>query len=158
MRVQLRLTLDCPPDVAWDTLHAPAAMRHAMAPWLRFTPSDGVPLPERWEEGRGYLVRLKLLGLVPMGEERIELSSDVRGDTRILIDDGGPVAGALGVVGDFRHRMAVSPAAGARTLYRDRLDIRGNASALMWPVYWVMWQWRAARLKRYVRGLSQGPA
>jgi len=153
MRVTLRLVLDCSPDAAWDALHSPAAMRYAMRPWLRFRMEDGAPFPQRWEEGHGYRLSTSLFGVIPTGDQRVELSSDSRGEVRILTDDGGPVSGALNIVTDFRHRMGVSPAAGGRTLYRDRLDIGGGSSIVAWPLFWVMWQWRASRLKQLARGL-----
>jgi hypothetical protein len=153
MRVTLRLELDCSPDDAWDALHAPAAMQYVMRPLLTFRMADGSRVPDRWEEGRGYVLRMKLFGLIPAGDERVEVTSETRGDARVLIDDGGPVSGALGVVSDWRHRMGVSPAAGGRTLYRDRLDVKGASVVAIWPVYWIVWQWRASRLKRLARGL-----
>ena len=45
--------------------------------------------------------------------------------------------------------MAVSALPDGRTLYRDRLDISaGIATPFIWAAMWIMWQWRAARLRR----------
>ncbi|WBU37629.1 hypothetical protein [Homoserinibacter sp. YIM 151385] len=148
MRVTLRLELDCTADEAWELLHESAGMRYCLGPWLRARMLDGSRMPARWEEGPGYPIELRLLGLLPVGEARVELGSETRGETRILTDDGGPVAGLLGTVGDWRHRMAVTPAPSGRTLYRDRLDTRGPIAIAMWPMYWAMWQWRGMRIQR----------
>lgn len=153
MRVTLRLVLDCSPDDAWDALHSPAAMRFGMRPWLSFRMAGRTAFPDRWEEETGYPLTMTAFGVVPVGEQRVELSSEERGDVRVLIDHGGPVSGALSVVSHWRHRMAVSPAAGGRTLYRDRLDVSGGTAVLMWPLFWAMWQWRGSRLRQLARGL-----
>ncbi len=150
MRIALRLVLDCPPEVAWDRLHAPSGMKYAMAPFLRVAAVGGTRLPDRWTEGEHYTVRVRLFGVVPLGEQRVELSSEIRGPIRILTDSGGPVSGALGVIEGWRHRMAVSSAPGGATLYRDRLDIRGAWAVAAWPVLWVLWQYRGKRIQRFL--------
>ena len=150
MRVQLRFEIDAYPDEVWAMLHDPVALQQVAAPLLELEPVGHRRFPPTWTPG-DHLVRIRLLGILPVGDQRIRLSTSRRQDARILEDSGGPISGALGIVSGWRHRMAVSPLAGGRTLYRDRLDISAGAlTPLVWIGAWVFWQYRAARIRRVV--------
>lgn len=150
MRVTLRLELDALPETVWETLHDPSAFRDVVWPLFAVEPVGHRRFPPRWTPG-DHLVRLRLFGVLPLGDQRIRLSSSRRAGARILEDSGGPVSGALGMVTGWRHRMAVAPAPGHRTLYRDRLDFSAGAlTPLVWPGMWLLWQWRARGIRRAV--------
>lgn len=146
----LRFELDAYPDEVWAMLHDPVALGEVVAPLLEVEPVGHRRFPPTWSS-RDHFVRLRLLGLLPVGDVRIRLSTSRRGDARILEDSGGPVSGALGLVSSWRHRMAVSPLSGGRTLYRDRLDISaGVLTPVVWIGVWAMWQFRAVGIRRVV--------
>lgn len=150
MRVTLRLELDAYPETVWTMLHDPLALAAVVAPLLELEPVGHRRFPPAWTLGE-HLVRVRLLGLVPLGDQRIRLATSRKGDARILEDSGGPVSGALGLVTSWRHRMAVSPLPGGRTLYRDRLDVSaGVLTPLAWPALWALWQYRARGIRRVV--------
>lgn len=150
MRVTLRFELDAMPETVWETLHDPLAFGQVVAPLLEVEPVGHRRFPPRWTPG-DHLVRARALGLVAIGDQRIRLSESRKGDARILEDSGGPVSGALGIVTGWRHRMAISPLPGHRTLYRDRLDFSaGLLTPLVWPGMWLLWQWRARGIRRVV--------
>ena len=98
-------------------LHDPLALGQVVAPLLEVEPVGHRRFPPTWTPG-DHLVRLRLFGIVPVGDQNIRLSTSRRGGARILEDAGGPVSGALAVVTSWRHRMAVSPLPDGRTLYR----------------------------------------
>jgi hypothetical protein len=43
--------------------------------------------------------------------------------------------------------VAPAPGQPGKTLWRDRLVIGGPTAALLWPMLWATWQWRAARIR-----------
>ncbi len=150
MRVVLRFELDAYPDEVWAMLHDPLALGEVVAPLIEMEPVGHRRFPPTWSSG-DHLVRLRLLGVVAIGDQRIRLSTSRRGDARILEDSGGPVSGALGLVRGWRHRMAVSPLPGGRTLYRDRLDLSaGLLTPVAWIAVWALWQYRAIGIRRVV--------
>jgi hypothetical protein len=150
MRVQLRFEIDAYPDEVWAMLHDPVALQQVAAPLLELEAVGHRRFPPTWTPG-DHLVRLRLLGILPVGDQRIRLSMSRRQDARILEDSGGPVSGAVGLVTSWRHRMAVSPLPGGSTLYRDRLDISaGLLTPFVWIGAWVFWQYRAARIRHVV--------
>jgi ligand-binding SRPBCC domain-containing protein len=149
MRVQLKLVLDAPPDAVWAALRSPGVLSEVAHPFFSFEPLSPRGLPRFWPEGQ-HPVRASLLwGLIPVGEQVIDISYRERGDTRIIEDSGGPVSGPLAVITRWRHRMAVTRTEDDRTLYRDRLDISaGLLTPLVWIGAWAFWQWRAFQLTR----------
>lgn len=156
MRVQLKLVLDCPPDAAWEAIRSPDVFREVYHPLANVEPIDPPTFPERWPDGPTLLRVTSISGLVPLGEQVMDLARAERDGVRILEDRGHAVTGPLAALTLWRHRMAVSaieaasPGPGGRTatLYRDRLDVRGPTSVPLWPVLWELWQYRGGRLKK----------
>jgi hypothetical protein len=148
MRVQLKLVLDCPPDAAWEALLSPQVFREVFHPLANVEPLDPPTFPERWPEGPSLLRITSFSGLVPLGEQLVDLTMIERDDVRILEDRGHAVTGPLSALTLWRHRMAVSETEDGSTLYRDRLDFRGPASVPYWPVLWELWQYRGGKFKK----------
>lgn len=96
-------------------------------------------------------MRLRALGLLPIGTQTIALNFIERPDgVRIVHDSGGHRSGALGAAPAFDHRMAIAPdpAGTGKTLYRDQLSIgSGLVSAAAWYPFWAFWQLRGARIR-----------
>jgi hypothetical protein len=150
MRVALQLELEASPTEVWAMLNDPLALGALLAPLLEIDPVGHRRFPPTWTPG-DHIVRARLLGLLAIGDQVIRLSSSSRGGARILEDSGGPVSGALAVITKWRHRMAVSPLPGGRTLYRDRLDFSAGAlTPLVWIGTWALWQYRARGIRRVV--------
>jgi hypothetical protein len=150
MRVVLRFELEATPDQVWDMLHDPLALGQVVAPLLEIEPVGHRRFPPTWTPG-DHLVRARVLGLLAIGDQRIRLSMTQRGGARILEDSGGPVSGLLGIVTQWRHRMAVAPLPDGRTLYRDRLDFSaGVLTPIVWIGIWFLWQVRQRGIRRVI--------
>ncbi len=149
MRVLLKLVLDCPPDAAWRAIRSPDVFRAVSSPFTTFTSLEPGGFPPLWPAGE-HPVRGRAFGLLPIGDQVIEISFPERtDDVRTVLDTGHGLSGPLTLVSEWHHTMAVSPAPGGRTLFRDELRFgAGVFTPLLWPVYWVFWQWRAVQLKR----------
>lgn len=150
MRILLKLTLACEPDTAWAKLHQPSVFAQVMAPLMRAESQSGGPLPTSWQNG-DYAIRLRVFGVLPMGEQTVRLrdTEDPAMGVRMLIDNGFGTSGALTLMRDWDHRMAVSALADGQTLYRDQLRVRtGWLTPVAWPGLWLFWQWRGWRLRQ----------
>lgn len=149
MRILLKLVLDCEPDAAWNALRSPEVFRAVSFPLTTFTSLEPGGFPQRWPAGENPVL-VKALGLFPVGEQVIDISYPVRQDgVRTVVDSGRGTSGRLTLVTSWEHTMAISPAPGNRTLYRDRLRFRaGWLAPLLWPAFWAFWQWRAIGLRR----------
>ena len=151
MNVFLRQTLDCKPDAAWDALRQPRVLQAVSKPLMHVRETS--PLPKYWDVTQAVPVSLWLFGIIPMGKRTIDVSLSERpGGVRMLIDQGESLSGPLGVVRDWDHRMAVSPAPNGKTLYRDRLVVRAGILTLpIWLGMWVMWQYRSQRIAKLAK-------
>ncbi len=166
MRVRLDLLLDCPADAAWEALHSPAVFRAVSGPWTTAESLEPGGFPERWPGG-DHRVRLRLLGVLPMGEQVIRLRDEAAhdpvlgADARIVHDEGGPVRGPMTLVRHWHHRMAIAPnplsgTAGRlapRTRFTDTLEVRaGLLTPLAWLGFRVFWSLRGRTIRRLAPG------
>ncbi len=153
MRVLLKFELPCTPDAAWRAIRSPSVFRAVSAPFTTFTAVDPAGFPELWPAGEHRVVA-KAFGALPIGEQAIVISFPERDDdVRIVIDSGRGLSGFLTAVTTWHHTMAVSPAAGGRTLYRDELRFTAGPLTLpLWAMYWSFWQWRGLRIRQLSRG------
>jgi len=149
MRVLLKLVLDSDPDDAWRALHDPQVFQTVSGPFTAIRSLEPGGFPEVWTGGE-HRVAISAFGLVPIGEQIIDLSeSDRSGGIRVLRDSGRGESGLLGTVRKWEHTMVVSSAGRGKTLYRDRLVIDvGPLTILAWPIFWLFWQWRGGRMRR----------
>jgi hypothetical protein len=153
MRILLKFVLDCDPDAAWLAIRSPAVMSMVAAPFAQFRSLDAGGFPEVWHPGPHAAELTSLAGL-PVGDQVIDIALKRRTDgVRMMRDAGYGESGVLALITFWQHTMAVSPAEGGGTLYRDQLVFRaGLLTPLFWPVYWAFWQWRGFRLRRLTRG------
>ena len=149
MRVVLKTVLDCDPDAAWRAIRSPAVFTGVSSPFTTFTTLEPNGFPELWTAGE-HPVRVRAFGLVPLGDQIIDLSfEDLGAQLRLMYDTGHGLNGALTVVTRWEHTMAIAPASGGKTLYRDRLIFEaGSVTIFLWPLYWAFWQWRAIKLRQ----------
>jgi hypothetical protein len=148
MRVLLKFELDCTPDAAFRAITSPAVFRQVSSPLMSFRSLEATGFPEQWSEGE-HALGARALGLVPIGEQTVDLTFLSNGDVRMVRDTGRGLSGPLAFVTEWEHTMAVSPAPGGRTLYRDQLVFGVEpVTALAWPVMWSFWQWRGRGIRR----------
>ena len=148
MRVLLKLVLDCGPDDAWHAIRSPAELQRVSSPLMAFHSLEPGGFPDEWPEGE-HPIRVEAFGL-NIGEQVLAIDYPTApGGTRIMRDTGYGRRGVFTVVNRWEHRMAISPASGGKTLYRDQLVFdAGRLTPLLWPLYWTFWQWRAFGLRR----------
>lgn len=162
MHVQLKLHLDCSPEAAADALADPAVMVAVTRPLLVYRPVDH-SFPRRWDEVTRP-VSAKILGLFSLGRTHVDLRWYEVDGARVQEDTGRGIDGMFARM-RIRHRMALSPLPGGRTLLRDRMEFHAGAlTPLLWPGLWLVWQWRARRMRqlapgwRVPAGRAAGPA
>jgi hypothetical protein len=149
MHVGLRIVLDAPVDAVRDALLSPSVMVAVTKPFLAYRSRDPQGFPERWEPGHPHPITADAFGLVPSGDTHVDLDLYEVEGVPVQRDNGGGTSGLFGRM-TMSHRMAVVPAPGGRTLLLDRLTYRMRPAVLglaLWPGMWVIWQWRAFRMR-----------
>ncbi len=150
MNVFLRLTLDCEPDAAWRAIANPAVFKAVSSPLMKISSKEKDGFPEAWLGDGPHEVSMRLLGIIPLGRQTIDISFTQRpGGVRMMVDSGKPLSGPLSVVKSWDHRMAVSETGNRQTLYRDRLVVKaGLLTPFIFIGMWTFWQIRGAKLKK----------
>lgn len=151
MNVELSTVLDAPAPRVWQEVETSRLLEYVAAPLQTFEPIRPPDLPLRWHEGE-YLVRLRLLGILPIGSHRIVISFPLLdatpGRERYELRDrgGGRVAGT------WDHRIIIEALSGGQTRYIDRVEVRaGLLTPLVWGFAQVFYRHRQRRWRRLVR-------
>lgn len=149
MHVGLRIVLDAPVDAVRDALLAPAVMVSVTKPFLVYRSLTPEGFPERWTPGEPHPIAASAFGVLPSGSSHVDIDRyEVQG-VPVQRDNGGGTSGLFARM-DMAHRMAAVDLGDGRTLLLDRLTYRmrpGVLGVLLWPGMWVIWQWRALRMR-----------
>jgi hypothetical protein len=151
MRLHLSTLLDCPAEKIWQEVRGPRAFQYVCAPLLTFRPVQPPTLPEQWAQ-ESYLVRMYLLGVLPLGSQWIRVSyppADLTpGRRRFQLHDDG----SGGLCKKWDHWITIEEIPGGRTRYSDRIDIEaGWLTPLVWLAGCLLFRWRQRRCRRLVR-------
>ena len=91
VKVALSTILDAPAVRVWQEVRTTRLLAYVAAPLQVFEPLEPPELPEVWSDG-AYRVRLKLLGVLPVGTQWIVISfpaGDLPGHGRFELRDNG---------------------------------------------------------------------
>jgi hypothetical protein len=150
VHVGLRIVLDAPVDAVRDALARPAVMVAVTTPFLVYRSRDPRGFPERWPDDDPQPIAADAFGFLPSGDTHVDIGRYEVDGVPVQVDRGGGVTGLFARM-EMRHRMAATALPDGRTLLRDRLTYRMRPAALgvlLWPGMWVIWQWRAYRMRR----------
>lgn len=157
MNVTLSTDLDAPAARVWREVRTPRLLRYVAAPLQTFEPVQPPAWPEEWHAG-AYEVRLRLLGVLPLGAHWIVISfpagEETPGREGFELHDRGH--GRLART--WNHRITVQALPDGRTRYSDRVDVRaGPLTPLVWLFAQVFYRHRQRRWRRLVRRHFQYP-
>jgi len=148
MRVTVTTTLPCTLEEAREQVMTSRLMRHVSWPLTMFTPVEPATLPAVWRPG-DYVVRMRSLGVLPLGRQTISITLPPAGPGEVLVRDDG--SGQL--VRRWDHLITLrSSGDGTCTRYTDRVDV--DAGPLTLPVWlWahLLYRWRQLRWRRLAR-------
>jgi ligand-binding SRPBCC domain-containing protein len=141
IRVQTRL--DLPPEAAWELIAKPSTFLAICRPLLGVT--DPSALPDRWQAGDTYDLRLSVLG-IPANRHTIHLIKIDEANGEALTNErGGPLR-------RWNHRLYGKPDGDGATLYTDEIDIgRGLLVPLIWLGGSLFFRYRQRNLRRLAR-------
>ena len=147
MRVCLSTKLPIAADAAFLVLRTPALLNHVAAPLLRFVPIEPRAFPPIWQEG-ACRVRVLLGGILPLGQQSIDISQQRSLDGSFRMRDNG--SGDLARRWD--HWITITPDGEDGCTYVDDVAIEAG---LLTPVVWSFARIFYAHRQRRWRKLAQ---
>ena len=150
MKAVITTILDAQFERIWAELKTTRLLKHVAAPLLAFDPIDPAPMPAHWGVGR-YLVRMRFLGLIPIGRQTIVTSTphpedQARGMFRLRDNATGDIAKV------WDHLIVIEARPDGRTAYRDEVEVKAGVLTLgVWLFAHWFYRHRQARLRRLVR-------
>ena len=142
MRIDLSCYLLCPYEEAVEQVKTPRLLEYVAAPLASFVPVDREKFPPTCEEGT-YTVKLRLGGLVPLGEQNIVISFPETDRGFSLRDNG-----YSSLIRRWDHTITILPTA-AGVLYRDTVVISaGLLTPMVWLFAYVFFRHRQRRWQR----------
>jgi hypothetical protein len=150
MNLKLTTQLDCSTATAWNYILQPDLLHYIAHPIIKFEPIAPSSFPERWSQG-DYVSRLKLFGVIPLGEQTIGIRLDPtrqQENTHYeLLDDGHSQ-----LIPKWRHLIRVERDGNDQTLYTDELELQaGLLTPLVWLFALGFYSHRQRRWRKLVR-------
>jgi hypothetical protein len=128
VRVQVTTYFNCTVEELWEKVIKPASLQFVASPILTFNTMDDQALPDRWQVEIPYQLRLRLFGLIPMGEHTIKLVEIDRQTNTIRSRENGSLAAV------WNHKITFRKAGPCTVRYTDDIEIRAG---LLTPAIWL---------------------
>jgi hypothetical protein len=143
--------LDCPAERAWQEAQTSRLLAYVAWPLVVLQPIQPTELPESWAES-SYLVRMRLFGCLPFGNQSIVISrpfvDPTPGRQRYVLRDNGH--GNL--ITTWDHVITIRETEDGRTHYTDRVEIRaGILTPFIWSYASLFYRHRQRRWRRLAR-------
>jgi hypothetical protein len=146
MLIRRAAVLDVSADRAWGMVRRSSLLQHVSYPLQVFEPLEPDALPEVWADG-GYKVRCRLFGLIPVGEQWINISTLEAGPDRFVLRDDGH--GDLAKRWD--HRIIIQRLSGERCRYTDEVKVdAGLLTPFVVAFAWIFYRHRQRRWRGLV--------
>lgn len=155
MKITVSSTFDLPFEKARQLILRPDTMQTVARPMMNFRAVSPKNLPEQWEAGKIYRIKLYSFGFIPLGwyDIKIEIDQD---DKNIVI---GRDRGHGQIVNIWNHAIIIKRG-GDKTHYSDEVDVHAGLFTLLIAFYAkIFYRHRQKRWKRIViPATTEGPA
>lgn len=151
MKVEIRSILECPVADAWEAVQNIDLLKYVSAPLVVFIPLDPPSFARQWD-GKPYLVKMRLFGLIPMGKQKIvpsiEMEDSTPGSAEYHLRDNG--SGSLAKRWD--HMIVMKERPDGRTDYLDRVVVEaGVLTPSVWAFASVFYRHRQRRWRKLAK-------
>lgn len=148
MIARIATRLPCTEDELWNRIMQPQSLRYVAWPLLTFEPVERGALDGPWQVGRAYDLKLRLLGIIPLGRHCIRLVKIEKATNTIESCENGLLARV------WNHTIRFNRQDGATVNYSDEIEI---GAGLLTPIVWAFahlfyryrqWRWKSLLLLR----------
>lgn len=145
MQVKISTILPCSPERAWQEVQTTKLLLYIAYPLLIFTPVKPNTFPETWGD-ESYLVRMRVLGFIPFGEQWIVIKRNVTSEKYELLDDGHS-----NLIKQWRHLITLERTPEGFTRYTDTVNIKAGLLTFgVWLFANIFYGYRQSRWHKLV--------
>ena len=133
LTVRISTVLYCSADELWNKIIDPSSLKFVASPVLTFVPEGQTDddLPDEWNTGVSYQMKLRLFGLIPLGRHTIRLVKIDRENRTIESRESGSLAKV------WNHTISFRETSRGIVTYTDVIELDAG---LLTPVVWLFSQ------------------
>jgi len=128
LRARITTYFNCTEEELWYNLIKPASLQFVASPILTFDLLNYKSRPEQWQINTPYRFRIRLFGIIPLGEHTIRLTQ-INSKTKTI---RSRESGRLATV--WNHDITFHKTDQDRVRYTDNIEIRAG---LLTPAIWL---------------------
>jgi len=143
MKAQISTVISTNKNKIWNELQNVSSLMHVSSPILKFRPQNNFTLPEKWELGKEYKLKLYFLGIIPLGDHYITLA-EINQNRKIIVSNEH---GKLTKV--WNHIIKIVPINDQTIEYTDEIEIKAGVLTLsIWLFAHLFYRHRQRRWKK----------
>lgn len=124
MKAKISTSIQTNEDEMWKELQKVSSLMHVASPILKFKPKGSYTIPENWELGREYKLKLYFFGILPLGDHCIKLAEINPIKKTIISNERGNLARV------WNHTIKISPNDEKSIEYMDEIEIKAGLFTL----------------------------
>jgi len=120
MKAKISTTINTNVSRMWEELQKTSSLMHVASPILVFRTQDGKSLPEIWEVGRVYKLKLFAFHILPLGKHNIKVKKIEPAEWEICTSEYGSLTKT------WNHNIYIIPVSESALRYTDEIDIEAG--------------------------------
>jgi hypothetical protein len=151
MQVRVESILPCAAADAWNEVCRSELLHRVTWPLFTLAPADSAGLPEKWEDGATIRIRLRLLGMLPLGVRTLYFEKVDATGREIQTREHDQL------IRRWDHLISVRPHDN-QTAYSDSVEIdAGCLTLFVWLFAHLFYRYRQWRWQSVARTLRHSP-
>jgi len=127
----------------WEELQKVSSLMYVASPILKFKPQKGYSIPEKWDLGTVYKLRLFLFGIIPFGNHFIKLIELNKEKKRIVSNEYGTFTRV------WNHIIKLNPIDDQTIDYTDEVEIKAGILTIpIWLFAYIFYRHRQNKWKK----------
>jgi hypothetical protein len=130
-------------NLFWREIQKVQSLMHVAAPILVFKPQHGTRMPEKWEVGETYALKLYAFHIIPLGKHSIDVKRIDPENREILTHEHGSLTKT------WNHLIRMKEIDGTTAWYTDEIEIEaGIITPLIWAFAHIFYRHRQRKWKK----------
>lgn len=146
MKAKISTIIHTNEDEIWDELLKVSSLIYVASPILRFRPQLNHTLPEKWELGKEYKLKLSFFNVIPLGDHIIKVVEINKQEKVIISNEYGNLTKV------WNHTIKLMPIDNNRIRYTDEIDIQsGLLTLFVWLFAHFFYRHRQIKWKKLLK-------